>query len=316
MSAEAAIALYERNATVRRRICRAVCAGADLMPVAAADAPSPERPTGRPVLIAAGLELLANLEPLVADLPFTNVVMWGTRNEPSLLRLARSDRRWGHFVAWPEFASMPRAIDLVATTRRLVHPRAQLGVRGLLMPHAAERTFHPSATSELENVVSAIRSLSLDSGAGTRLAERIAVVAHELLMNAMYVAPVEADGLPKYAHDRKNAIRLLDNEIPKITFATDGLRIGIQVTDPYGRLERDHVFRGVCRGLETQDAADALDTRRGGAGLGLYRVFDAAHALFIDVRHGRTTAVTTMFDLDISARDQRNMPTTLCFFED
>jgi hypothetical protein len=67
-------------------------------------------------------------------------------------------------------------------------------------------------------------------------------LAHELLMNAMYDAPVDAQGRPKYAADRKADIRLTDSERPSVRVATDGSRLVLQVRDPFGRLERRHVF--------------------------------------------------------------------------
>jgi len=40
-------------------------------------------------------------------------------------------------------------------------------------------------------------------------------LAHELLMNAMYDAPVDVQGRPKYAHDRKQSITLDPEEAPR-----------------------------------------------------------------------------------------------------
>ena len=313
---EADIVLFEENAAVRKRIERVVSAGAALRPVQGYERAEPEVFRGRPQLIGCGLDQLSIVGRWVDDLPFTTVLTWGTRNSASMLRWAAIDRRMGHFVAWPEFASMPRPADLMVAARRLLLPNSSVELADFLISGAARREFRPTSSHELEDVVSNVRALSVSAGLTGRQAERVAVVAHELLMNAMYGAPVAPDGLPKYAHDRKNVLRLLEDEVPTLILETDGIRLGIQVEDRFGRLERQHVFDGIGRGLGTSDVNHALDTSRGGAGLGLFKMFDAAHALFFDVRHGRRTHAMALFDLDVSSRDQRTMPTTICFFED
>src|SRR5207244_12115158 len=75
-----------------------------------------------------------------------------------------------------------------------------------------------------------------------RVGEMFGELTHEMLMNAMYDAPVGADGKPKYAQDRKADLSLLDAEQPTLRLATDGTKLVIQVTDPFGRLLRKHVF--------------------------------------------------------------------------
>src|SRR5206468_58681 len=44
-------------------------------------------------------------------------------------------------------------------------------------------------------------------GAPKRVGEMLAELAHELLMNALYDAPVDAKGQPLHAHDRKAEIK-------------------------------------------------------------------------------------------------------------
>ncbi|MEQ8278618.1 MAG: hypothetical protein RMA76_28975 [Deltaproteobacteria bacterium] len=317
MSSGAHIVVFDRNAAVRKRIGRVLGAAGNLEEVAGYDLVVPEAFAGRPRLIGCNLEQLSAVtEVLADDLPFTQLLVWGTRDSRTFLSRSSSDRRYGRFVAWPEFASMPRPAELFLTASVLLSPSSGVALDGLVLAGAATRTFEPRTTDDLEETVQAVRDLSLQSGIVGRQAERIAVAAHELLMNAMYGAPTTSDGLPKYAHDRKQTIRLERQEIPTVKVATDGSRFGIEVSDPFGRLSREHLFSGVARGLASRDAGDVLDTSHGGAGIGLFKIFDAAHSVFIDVRHLRSTRVTAVFDLDVTARDQRAMPTTLCWFED
>ena len=143
-----------------------------------------------------------------------------------------------------------------------------------------------------------------------RVAELFGELGHELLMNAMYDAPIDAQGQPKYAGDRKADIRLADNERPIVRVATDGSLLVLQVRDPFGRLERRHVFDGLARGL----AGGEMDQSHGGAGLGMMVCHNSSSAMFFDVVRGKSTEVTAMFELDMNLRELRTQAKSLHFW--
>ena len=84
----------------------------------------------------------------------------------------------------------------------------------------------------------------------------------------------------------------------------------LQVRDPFGRLERRHVFDGLARGL----AGGEQDRSHGGAGLGLVVCHNASSALFFDVARGRHTEVTAVFELDLNLRELRTQAKSLHFW--
>jgi hypothetical protein len=143
-----------------------------------------------------------------------------------------------------------------------------------------------------------------------RVAEMFAELGHELIMNAMYDAPVDRDGRPKYAADRKAEITLAAHERPILRIATDGARLALQVRDPFGRLERHHVFDGLARGL----AGGELDRSHGGAGLGMLVCHNASTAMVFDVAANRYTEVTALFELDVNLRELRTQAKSLHFW--
>jgi len=143
-----------------------------------------------------------------------------------------------------------------------------------------------------------------------RIAEMFAELGHELIMNAMYDAPVDAHGRPRYAGDRKADIVLADHERPVVRIATDGTRLALQVRDPFGRLERRHVFDGLARGL----AGGELDPSHGGAGLGMMVCHNASTAMVFDVVPNRHTEVTALFELDMNLREFRTQAKSLHFW--
>lgn len=311
------IAVFEKNLAVRRRIERVLRAAAELKPArgfASLDDGELEL-ASRPQLVGCNQEGAQTLEAMLTAAPFASVVLWGTRDSRSRLRLGAEDPRFGHFIAWPEFSSMPRPSELGYTARRLLRAGGELAVTDLLGYGCCQRVFHPTSTTELDEVVAETRALSDEAGAASRQVSLVAGVAHELLMNAMYTAPRSSDGRQKYAHDRKQFIRLEPDEVPSLRWATDGQRLGIQVSDRFGGLDREHLYGGILRGLDSAHLGEAVDVRGGGAGLGLYQIYASASSVFVEVQRTRRTDIVAMFDLDVSLRDQRSVPTTLCFFE-
>jgi hypothetical protein len=137
-------------------------------------------------------------------------------------------------------------------------------------------------------------------------------------MNAMYDAPTDRGGHPRYSHDRKQDIVLEDAEVPTLRLGTDGEHIALQAHDPFGGLRRHHVFEGITRGLSAREGGkpdDVLDTSRGGAGLGMLKIYTAGAVLLVDVAPSSSTLVTSFYDLDVNPREFRSLPGSVHFFE-
>jgi hypothetical protein len=161
-----------------------------------------------------------------------------------------------------------------------------------------------AAVGRVQSTISALQ-------APKRIAEMFGELTHEMLMNAMYDAPADAAGTPKYALDRKADLTLPAAEQPTLRLGTDGTRIALQVRDPFGRLQRKHVFEGLARGL----AQGEMDTSHGGAGLGMMVCHNSSAAMFFDVVRGRHTEVTALFELDLNLREFRTQAKSLHFFQ-
>jgi len=95
------------------------------------------------------------------------------------------------------------------------------------------------------------------------------------------------------------------------------MQVAVRVLDRFGRLTRDQVLASLRQGADAAHAAAAavVDPSRGGAGLGLWRVYAAAAVTIVDVVPGYRTSVTAIFDVDVGARDARNLPPSLHVFD-
>ena len=296
--------ILERNKLVGRKVARYLfAAGAE--PVLAEDPAGARAAAAGAELVAADAfdgELVAEL---VQANPALRGVVWTAEPIKHALRYL-ADARIDHVLARRDFESPPRGWELAHVARRLAGgPAVPLGAYvgwGATMIDLAVR-----GTADRDPAVARIEELVTGLGVPRRMVELVGELAHELLMNAIYDAPVDAAGRAKYAADRKADVRLADNERPAVRVATDGAHLALQVRDPFGRLERRHVVDGLARGL----AGGELDREGGGAGLGLTLCHNASSTLVFDVVRGRHTEVTAIVELDANLRELRTQAKSL-----
>ncbi len=122
----------------------------------------------------------------------------------------------------------------------------------------------------------------------------IGQVCEELLMNALYDAPVDADGKPMFAdvdpHDRK------DTRSPRpvsIRYAATDQHFAVAVRDRFGRLAKNTILSYIEKCIHSPNQ---IDRKTYGAGLGLYLVANAAATYVVNVAYGIATEVVCTFD--------------------
>lgn len=308
------LAVLEPNRAVAQRIARVVRAASGFEDVVVESDPATLRSqlADDPILLACdAADLDVALEWAATRYPDLAVVAWSSTPMGPLLEVAARSNPVASLVGWPSFASMPRPWEIALATRRLVDPSARSPrLAEMLGWSATVEKLRPRTSAERDAAVSRVVGLAERAGAATRLAQRVGEVAHEMLMNAMYDAPVDEFGQQRYAHDRKRPVHLADPDVPTLRFGSDGIHVALQVVDPFGRLERRHVLEGIERGL-----AGGLDTSGGGAGLGFARMYAQSSVLVVDIAPGRFTSVTAFFDMDVNPREARSLPVSLHLFD-
>ena len=310
MTSRLLAAVLERNKVVNRRIARVLgCAGYEVQQYE-----EPEKvdaaALGDPTLILADAFDADGIMRLLRNLPRTRAILYTGEPLDRLLGKALEEPRLVALMGRPSFEVPPREDDLLHITRRIHTPEAApfeshlaWGASGL----------HYSLTNEQERDQAVKETIALTAKLGTpkRVGEMLGELAHELLMNAMWDAPVDSHGKPRFAHDRKMSIKLDAHDAAILRVASDGVRIAIEVQDRFGRLERKHVFGGLVRSLKKGE----MDQSGGGAGLGMMVAYRSTTALFYDVVPGKKTRVTGLFDLDLNLREFKQLPKTIHFPE-
>jgi len=301
--------ILERNKLVGRKIAR-------LFLASGATATTVEEPA----LLAGALEHadVVGADAFDGDLiaeqvrarPRLRGVLWTAEPLKRALRYLVETPRIDHVFGRKDFESPPRDWELLMIARRLVAPGAPPPLPAYLDWGCTAIELAIRATADRDHAVARVQELVGGLGVPKRIGDTLGELAHELIMNAMYDAPIDAHGRPKYAGDRKAEIQLEADERPRVRAGTDGSRFVLQVSDPFGRLERHHVVEGLERGL----VAGELDQTHGGAGLGMMVCHNATSAMFFDVARGRHTEVTALLELDLNQRELRTQARSLHFW--
>jgi hypothetical protein len=302
------VVILERNKLVGRKLARLFLAtGASAVAV---DEPAALGAAidGADVVCADAFDGDAVLDQLRAR-PDLRGVLWTAEPLRRSLRYLVESPAIDHVLARRDFESPPPAWEVVMVARRLAGAAAP-ALGGYLDWGFSTLDLDVQVTADRDAAAGQIQDFIAGLGAPRRIAEMFAELGHELIMNAMYDAPVDAFGRVKYAADRKADIALADHERPVVRLATDGTRLALQVSDPFGRLERRHVVDGLARGL----AGGELDRSHGGAGLGMLVCHNASTALWFDVVPGQRTEVTALLELDVNLRELRTSARSLHFW--
>jgi hypothetical protein len=124
-----------------------------------------------------------------------------------------------------------------------------------------------------------MREFFVKNGLSQRGVKTLVDVSEELVTNALYDAPVDA-GYFEHHVSRTEDVDLPSDRACEISYGIDATTVFVRVRDPFGALERNRLQEVLNR---CNSGEVALDESRGGAGLGLWRVFSAASTIAITV---------------------------------
>ena len=122
----------------------------------------------------------------------------------------------------------------------------------------------------------------------------IGSVCEELLMNALYDAPVDADGKQIFAEvDPHDRTKTRSPRPVSIRYAATDEVFAIAVRDRFGRLAKNTILSYIDKCITSPSQ---IDRKTYGAGLGLYLVANAAASYVVNVAYGIATEVVCTFD--------------------
>ncbi|MEN0060352.1 MAG: cyclic nucleotide-binding domain-containing protein [Bdellovibrio sp.] len=134
-------------------------------------------------------------------------------------------------------------------------------------------------------------------GVRTTILDRINTVVEEMLMNAIYDAPVDSQGRSLFNHSsRKKEVHLETHQQSQLSYASDGVYLAVSVRDPFGALTKDIVIDYLLSCYNGR--AGSMNTQKGGAGRGLHQIIENSDLTIFNVKRGVRTEVICLFNID------------------
>ena len=202
--------------------------------------------------------------------------------------------------------------DFIVTVTKLLHGQ----VFGLQKYFPWGVTLYNMEIAGYEEKVKAIDVLNAYAelaGARGPVRDRMALVAEELMINAMYHAPTDEDGKPLYQHlPRKEMSGKTFDRSVKVACASNGQLFAVAVRDAYGSLDKETVVKFLSKGTQKSLTPEQKES---GAGLGLVTALKNANKLVFNLSPGMGTEVIALFDLDLLAKGRPGVRAVHIFTE-
>jgi hypothetical protein len=177
----------------------------------------------------------------------------------------------------------PQRKDFVAALEKLATGRT-LGITDYLEKGTSIREYAVVSSDQKEELIAAVMELIPgDNPEGDALRHRGALLADEMLENALYGAPRDDAGRTLYRKGVTREISARENIV--FRFGFDGHTLALEVADSWGSLSPDLLMEHLARNQENPDCID--DT--GGRGLFIiWRFLDRFH---VNITPGKETVV-------------------------
>ena len=171
------------------------------------------------------------------------------------------------------------------SVRRPLHP--------LLDPQTTIQSRQVSDYRGKDYTVAEIGTWAAGFGLAPRFLAALEQALDEMLMNALFAAPRNASGGPRYSHlpaSERVALTAAPDEQAVVRFGADARRIVIAVRDRFGALRATTVLGYLIRCAESQRLRKSpIEDKLSGSGVGLFLITTSASELLFRLRRGRLT---------------------------
>jgi len=230
--------------------------------------------------------------------PKTRLVLHATRTTEEFLPLMAERSFLRNLIAKNEEALEPD--ELIITAQKLLR-QDLFGLDKYLLWGVEPYCVTIKDSRCKQDYINEVAEYATTLGCNYRTVEMIETIVDEVVTNAIYNAPRTKDGEPKYAKlSRREAVVLDDDEVGELQFACDGDYIAIAQIDPFGSLTQDTIISYLNRCLIK--GPEQFSENTGGAGIGLFRVFQSLSKFIVNIDPGNKTEVIALIDLRLSMK--------------
>lgn len=194
---------------------------------------------------------------------------------------------WDHVVANP----MPiLAEELLATVQKIMR-RDVFGLEKYMSWGAEVRSYSLDDARDRDGAVAELAKDVVSVGLPDRIGSLVSVIADELIANALYAAPIDANGARFRAHDARDQSRALTGrDAVTVRWATDARYLAIEVRDRWGSIEPVPIGARLAN-------AGKQPAPSGEGGMGLQLAYACCNQFVINYAPGTLTEVITLLDV-------------------
>jgi hypothetical protein len=204
--------------------------------------------------------------------------------------------------------------ELVTTIKKILSSD-KFGLSHYLDPLAEIKEIAITGSEDRNTHNNAVMQYAQSHNVGHHLGKMIFGISEELLMNAIYDAPVAGGHQDFDSTPRTSAVILPPEHQGTLQYGCDGRIFAISVSDPFGALKRDKLFQYLKKVLMPRDSTSLIDTKKGGAGLGIFKILYSSHALICNVHAHRKTEFISVIDIHEQLRDFSKFARSIHFFD-
>ena len=210
-------------------------------------------------------------------------------------------------------------VDLGLAVRLFTQASSEraFGLENFFPTQARTQTIKITKTLQKKVIVESLKNHLLKIGFKPRMAMLIATAADELIMNAIFDAPVDELGRRIHTQTPRNAVFDLagTNEV-EMKIAFDGKTLGLSVADLHGSLDRKKL---ISQHLGKSYVSSEYEARSvvAGAGLGLSQVYRNCGGIVFACETGARTEVSIFYKKTVSFKefkDQFRFLSTFVYF--
>jgi len=163
--------------------------------------------------------------------------------------------------------------------------------------------------NEKSAAIAAIGDFAQAMGVRRKYREQIDQCIDEMLMNALYDAPVDDAGKPLFADvPVRERVLMRADEKALVQYGCDGERFAVSVRDAFGTLRKETILWYLDKCLHASaEGGEQIDRKAGGAGLGLYLICNSASEVSFHIFAGSATEVICAFDLSTPRAQLRGL---------
>lgn len=176
------------------------------------------------------------------------------------------------------------------------------GLASLLKPTAKVQVIKLASSKQKQEAVEAVKNYLVAAKFQSRMATVVANAVDELLMNAIFDAPVDELGKQAYATlSRSTQLQLTDKAAVELHVGYDGLYVGLTAVDLFGSLDKNKLLAHISKIYKQEEYK--VRSAVAGAGIGLATVFRTGGSFFFVSENRVRTEVTVFFRRTDSFRE-------------